>query len=91
METVVGSNQGESSNEWKGHKTPFQMADTQNREGAETGVSPESEWQAAAGESAPFAPPANEINITASTENRSAKWKNGEGIGRKSDGETQYQ
>jgi len=71
----MGSNQGESSNEWKGHKTAYQMDDVGNREGAESGVSPESEWGTSAGESAPFMAPQNEINISASTENRSAKFK----------------
>lgn len=71
----MGTNQGESSNESSVIKTPFQMAGVENREGAESGVSPESEWGATAGESAPFAPPPNEINISASEENLSAQYK----------------
>jgi len=79
METIIPRNDpsSESTNEWKGTKAPFIPGrDVENRVGAETGVSPLNEWGASAGESAPFRPPENEINISASTENRSAKFKN---------------
>ena len=88
---IVGSNQGESSNEWKGHKTPYQMASTQNREGAETGESPESDWEATSGESVAFKPPANEINIQASMENRSAQFKNPQAKQDQGPGANQYE
>jgi len=68
----------ESTNESSVTKQNTQMPDVQNRAGNETGVSPESEWQASAGESAPMAPTVY-LNIDYSTENRSAKFKNGEG------------
>lgn len=72
----MGTNQGESSNEWKGVKSATQMAGAENREGNESGVSDTAGRGTSAGESAPFTPPQNEINISASTENRSAKFKN---------------
>jgi hypothetical protein len=72
---IVGRNTGESANEWKGHKTPYQLADIGNRAGAESGVSPESEWSATAGEHAPLQNPSGEINISADTSNRAAQFK----------------
>lgn len=85
---IRGSNQGESSNEWKGTKSPYQMADVGNREGAESGVSPENEWSTTAGESyssveyrvqeGSNADVANSLKVgpnDASSENRAAKFK----------------
>ena len=71
----MGTNQGESSNESSYDKKPFMMASVENKGGDESGESPENEWGAASGESAPFTPPANEINISASEENLAAKYK----------------
>ncbi len=74
---IEGSNQGESSNEWKGDKTPFQMARVENEDGNESGVSDTAGLGSTAGETmASKGPQGNDgINGTASTENRAAKYK----------------
>lgn len=71
----MATNQGESSTQDNEVKSPFMMAKPGNLNGAESGESPESEWGATSGQSVPFAPPSNEINISASMENLSAKFK----------------
>ena len=71
----MGTNQGESSNESSYDKKPFMMASVENKGGDESATSDTAGLGTSAGESAPFTPPANEINITASTENQSAKFK----------------
>lgn len=57
-------------------KKPTQMPVVENGAGNETGVSPQGEWGTTAGEHAAFKNPSGEINISASTENRSAQFKN---------------
>lgn len=52
-------------------KKPTQMATPENTAGNESG---ETVLIPGTGESAPFAPPANEINISASTEDRGAQY-----------------
>ncbi len=76
-EKIVGSNQGESSNEWKGDKTPFQMDSVANEDGSESGISETAGLGTSAGEAmAPSGPSGNDgINNTASSENESAKYK----------------
>ncbi len=88
METIRGSNQGESSNESTYDKKPFIGQSVGNKEGAESGESPEGEWGATAGESGASVEysikegtdgdVANSLKVgpnDASSENRAAKFK----------------
>lgn len=79
METVGGTNQGQSSTQDNEVKKPFLTEFTvQNTEGTESSESPENEWGASSGKRAPQASPTGNdgINGTNSEENRSAKFKN---------------
>lgn len=71
----MATNQGESSTQDNVVKQPYMMSQPGNLQGAESGQSPEGEWSASSGTQATFMPPANEINVSASTENLSAKFK----------------
>ena len=68
----MATNQGESSTQDNVQKMPTQMAGVENYAGNESGVT-----ELIPPTTAVFAPPANEINISASTENKSAQFKNG--------------
>lgn len=72
---TVGSNQGESSNEWKTMKKNTQMDGVANAEGAESGTSDTAGRSTTATQSGVPFKPATYINIDASTENRAAQWK----------------
>jgi hypothetical protein len=60
-------------------KAPVYMPTPENTAGNESGVSNTAGMGTTAGTQAIFQAPTNNINISASTENRSAKFKNGEG------------
>ncbi len=71
----MATNQGESSTQDNEVKKPYLMSTPGNLEGSESGVSPEGEWEASAGESTPASQKDEGINISASGENLSAKYK----------------
>ncbi len=66
----MATNQGESSTQDNVVKQNTQLPTSENAAGNESGVT-----TLIPPTTAVFAPPANEINISASTENRSAKFK----------------
>lgn len=57
-------------------KRPTQMGVPENASGEQSGVSPEGEWGATATQNGRVSNVPDYINISASTENRSAKFKN---------------
>ncbi len=81
MDKVIPRNNPESQSMTQDNvvKAPFMMPTPDNTAGNESGVSDTAGYWTTSGTSAPFAPPMNEINIDYSQENRSAKFKNGEG------------
>ena len=72
----MATNQGESSTQDNQVKRPTQMGVPENLGGVESGESPQGEWGAASGIHPIDAGSPAQINITASTENQSAKFKN---------------
>lgn len=75
MDKIVGSNQGESSNEWKGYKAEIYIPGCENRDGNQSGTSDTAGLGTSSGTQAPFQNPSGEINGTYSSENRAAKYK----------------
>lgn len=71
----MATNQGESSSKDNEVKKPYLMDKPGNLEGNESGESPENEWGATTGEKTPASQKDEGINISASTENLSAKFK----------------
>ncbi len=80
MDTVQPRNNPnqESMTQDNVYKSMYQMPDTDNLAGNESGVSDTAGMGTTSGTQAPFTPPANEINIAYSEENMSAKYKHGE-------------
>lgn len=71
----MATNQGESSTQDNEVKQPYMMAQPGNLSGNESGQSPEGEWGTSSGTQAPAQNPSGVINGSASSENRSAKFK----------------
>ena len=72
----MATNQGASSNETAWDKTNTQLPGIENKEGNESGASMTAGYGATPTQSGtPFMAPDNELNITASEENRSAQFK----------------
>lgn len=107
MEKVNSRNQGQMETQGQEVKKPVMMPIPENTEGKESGVSNTAGAGTVAGYNDSMAAYTSQdestlnstrdtyLNIPASSENRSAKWKNGESINRKAgvpaEGDNQYQ